>query len=51
MPGKHSGVLGENVLRYNTCFAYPNTDSSKIQRKSRVLYEIYHNREKFYSEN
>lgn len=52
MPRKHSGVFGKNVLWYNTCFAYPNTDCrKKNQTKSPVLYETHYNTEKFHSEN
>lgn len=49
MPGKHTGVSGKNVLWYNTRFAYADTDSSKTQGISPILYGI-HNTEKFYSE-
>lgn len=33
MTRKHSGVFAKNVLWYNTCFAYPNTDWRKKSKK------------------
>lgn len=50
MPGKHTGVSGKNVLWYNTCFACTDTESSKTQGTSPILYGIHYNTEKFYSD-